>query len=247
MANNNNDIYRAIVKMAIKTARQITDDQEALAVKCLYKNWSKQLGRELAVGEYVQHGDRLYRVLTTHVAQANWEPGVGTESLFVIIDKTHAGTIDDSIPWNANMECEEGKYYSEDGVIYLCIRASGIALQCKIVDVLGNYFQVANGEEVEEPKVEEEEEEVVEPSEPEVEEPEVEEPKEEPEEEEKEEPTVAEEGSLETPIPYEVGVTQIENGKYYIENEVVYLCTRSENVMYHNLANLIGVYVTVVE
>ena len=234
---NNNDIYRAIVKMCIKTARQITDDQEALAVKCLYKNWSKQLGRELTVGEYVQHGDRLYRVLTTHVAQANWEPGVGTESLFVVVDKTHAGTMEDSIPWNANMECEEGKYYSEDGVIYLCVRSSGIALQCKIVDVLGNYFQVANGEEVEEPKVEEEEEEVVEPSEPEVEEPEVEE----------EEVVVTEEGTLELPIPYEVGVTQIENGKYYIENEVVYLCTRSENVMYHNLANLIGVYVTVVE
>ena len=229
---NNNDIYRAIVKMAIKQARQITDDQEALAVKCLYKNWSKQIGRELAVGEYIQHGDRLYRVLTTHVAQANWEPGVGTESLFVVVDKTHAGTMEDSIPWNANMECEEGKYYSEDGVIYLCIRASGIALQCKIVDVLGNYFQVANGE-----VVEEEEEEIVEPSEPEVVEPEVEE----------EEEVVAEEGSLELPIPYEVGVTQIENGKYYIENEVVYLCTRSENVMYHNLANLVGVYVTVVE
>ena len=229
---NNNDIYRAIVKMAIKQARQITDDQEALAVKCLYKNWSKQIGRELAVGEYIQHGDRLYRVLTTHVAQANWEPGVGTESLFVVVDKTHAGTMEDSIPWNANMECEEGKYYSEDGVIYLCVRSSGIALQCKIVDVLGNYFQVANGE-----VVEEEEEEIVEPSEPEVVEPEVEE----------EEEVVAEEGSLELPIPYEVGVTQIENCKYYIENEVVYLCTRSENVMYHNLANLIGVYVTVVE
>ena len=231
---NNNDIYRAIVKMCIKTARQITDDQEALAVKCLYKNWSKQLGRELVVGEYVQHGDKLYRVLTTHVAQADWEPGVGTESLFVVVDKTHAGTIDDSIPWNANMECEEGKYYSEDGVIYLCVRSSGIALQCKIVDVLGNYFQVANVEVVEEEETngEEEGEEVVEPSEPEVEE---------------EEEVVAEEGNLENPIPYEVGVTQIENGKYYIENEVVYLCTRSENVMYHNLANLIGVYVTVVE
>lgn len=252
---NNNDIYRAIVKMCIKTARQITDDQEALAVKCLYKNWSKQLGRELTVGEYVQHGDRLYRVLTTHVAQANWEPGVGTESLFVVVDKTHAGTMEDSIPWNANMECEEGKYYSEDGVIYLCVRSSGIALQCKITDVLGNYFQVANGEEVEEPK-EEEEEEIVEPSEPEVVEPEVKEEEgevvepsepevEEPKEEEEE--VVAEEGTLELPIPYEVGVTQIENGKYYIENEVVYLCTRSENVMYHNLANLIGVYVTVVE
>ena len=232
MANNNNDIYRAIVKMAIKTARQITDDQEALAVKCLYKNWSKQLGRELTVGEYVQHGDRLYRVLTTHIAQENWEPGVGTESMFVVIDKVHAGTIDDSIPWNANMECEEGKYYSEDGVIYLCIRTSGIALQCKIVDVLGNYFQLAEGE-VEVPK-----------EEPQPEEPKVEEPVEpqEPEEEEKEEPTVAEEGSLENPIPYEVGMV-VYNGKYYKQNDVVYLCTRdSGNALHHDISALIGTY-----
>ena len=230
MANNNNDIYRAIVKMAIKTARQITDDQEALAVKCLYKNWSKQLGRELTVGEYVQHGDRLYRVLTTHVAQANWEPGVGTESLFVIVDKTHAGTKEDPIPWSNNMECEEGKYYSEDGVIYLCVRASGIALQCKIVDVLGNYFQLAEGE-VEVPKEEPQEPEVEEPVEPQ-----------EPEVEEEEEPTVAEEGSLENPIPYEVGMV-VYNGKYYKQNDVVYLCTRdSGNALHHDISALIGTY-----
>ena len=230
MANNNNDIYRAIVKMAIKTARQITDDQEALAVKCLYKNWSKQLGRELVVGEYVQHGDRLYRVLSTHVAQANWEPGVGTESLFVIVDKTHAGTKEDPIPWNANMECEEGKYYSEDGVIYLCVRASGIALQCKIVDVLGNYFQLAEGE-VEVPKEEPQEPEVEEPVEPQ-----------EPEEEEKEEPTVAEEGSLENPIAYSTGMV-VYNGKYYKQNDVVYLCTRdSGNALHHDISALIGTY-----
>lgn len=227
---NNNDIYRALVKMAIKQARQITDDQEALAVKCLYKNWSKQLGRELTVGEYVQHGDRLYRVLTTHVAQANWEPGVGTESLFVIVDKTHAGTKEDPIPWNANMECEVGKYYSEDGVIYLCVRASGIALQCKIVDVLGNYFQLAEGE-VEVPKEEPQEPEVEEPVEPQ-----------EPEEEEKEEPTVTEEGTLENPIPYEVGMV-VYNGKYYKQNDVVYLCTRdSGNALHHDISALIGTY-----
>lgn len=227
---NNNDIYRALVKMAIKQARQITDDQEALAVKCLYKNWSKQLGRELIVGEYVQHGDRLYRVLTTHVAQANWEPGVGTESLFVIVDKTHAGTKEDPVPWNANMECEEGKYYSEDGVIYLCVRASGIALQCKIVDVLGNYFQLAEGE-VEVPKEEPQEPEVEEPVEPQ-----------EPEEEEKEEPTVVEEGTLENPIPYEVGMV-VYNGKYYKQNDVVYLCTRdSGNALHHDISALIGTY-----
>lgn len=231
--NNNNDIYRAIVKMCIKTARQITDDQEALAVKCLYKNWSKQLGRELTVGEYVQHGDRLYRVLTTHVAQANWEPGVGTESLFVIVDKTHAGTIDDKIPWSNNMECEEGKYYIEDNISYLCIRSSGIALQCKASEVVGNYFVVVdeNGEEI----IEEEEEEVVEPSEPEVEEPEIKE----------EEEVVTEEGTLESPIQYINGETSLVEGKYYIENDIIYLCNRSETVVYHNLSDLVGLYVTI--
>ena len=230
---NKNDIFEVLIKMAVKQARKITDDQEALELKMLYKQWEKQIGRELTVGEYVQHGDRLYRVLTTHIAQENWEPGVGTESMFVVIDKVHAGTIDDSIPWNANMECEEGKYYSEDGVIYLCIRTSGIALQCKIVDVLGNYFQLAEGE-VEVPKEEPQEPEVEEPVEPQ-----------EPEEEEKEEPTVAEEGSLETPIQYINGETSLVEGKYYIENDIIYLCNRSETVVYHNLSDLVGLYVTI--
>lgn len=234
--NNKNDIFEVLIKMAVKQARKITDDQEALELKILYKQWKKQIGRELTVGEYVQHGDRLYRVLTTHIAQENWEPGVGTESMFVVIDKTHAGTKEDPIPWNANMECEEGKYYSEDGVIYLCIRTSGIALQCKIVDVLGNYFQLAEGE-VEVPK-----------EEPQPEEPKVEEPVEpqEPEEEEKEEPTVTEEGSLETPIQYINGETSLVEGKYYIENDIIYLCNRSETVVYHNLSDLVGLYVTIV-
>ena len=66
-------------------------------------------------------------------------------------------------------------------------------------------------------------------------------------EEPKEDEVVAEEGTLENPIAYEVGVTPLEEGKYYIENDVVYLCNRSEAVVYHNLSALIGLYVTVVE
>lgn len=255
MNEDNRNIYAAIIKMAVKTARSITDDQEALAVKCLYKRWEKQLGRQLEVGEYVQHNDRLYRVLQQHIAQANWIPGIGTESLYVVIDKTHAGTENDPIPWVNNMECFNGKYYIEDEVLYLCVRDSGIALQCKIVDVLGNYFVLSNEEAIEpsepvEPEVPEENEgeegrdEIVEePTEPDVSEPEIEEG--EIEEPKEEEPVEAELGSLENPIPYEMGVTPLENGKYYIENEVVYLCNRSEAVVYHNLANLIGLYVTV--
>ena len=53
-----------------RKARTITDDQKALEVKVLYKQWSKQIGKQLEVGEYVQHEDKLYRVLQAHVSWA---------------------------------------------------------------------------------------------------------------------------------------------------------------------------------
>ena len=240
MNEDNRNIYAAIIKMAVKTARAITDDQEALAVKCLYKQWEKQIGRQLEVGEYIQHNKQLYRVLQQHTAQANWVPGVGTESLYVIIDKEHSGTIEDAIPWKANMECFNGKYYIEDGILYLCVRDSGIALQCKIVDVLGNYFKLANEEEKEEEQ----------PIEPPIEEPKEDEGGEDvppTTDEGREDEVVAELGTKENPIPYVISNTPMENGKYYIEEGVVYLCNRSEAVLHHPLSALVGLYVVIAE
>lgn len=53
-------------------------------------------------------------------------------------------------------------------------------------------------------------------------------------------------GTLENPIPYE-GNMVLENGKYYIQDEVVYLCIRDTiNPVYHNLSDLIGLYVEIV-
>lgn len=134
--------WRAIVSLAVKQARMITDDQEALEVKTLYKQWKCQLGRELNIGEYVQCEDKLYRVLQAHTVQEVWKPGEGTESLYVVIDKEHSGTIDDPIPWNANMECFNGKYYTEDGLLYLCNRDSGVALHHKAADLVGSHFTI---------------------------------------------------------------------------------------------------------
>ena len=48
------EILAAVIKLAVKQAREITDDAEALEVQYLYKTWDKQLGKELQVGEYVQ-------------------------------------------------------------------------------------------------------------------------------------------------------------------------------------------------
>lgn len=84
-----NELIRSIIKFAVKEARNITNDKEALNVKFLYKEFNKQIGRDLAVGEYIQYNDKLYKVLQAHTTQENWAPDA-SPSLFaeVLIDPT---------------------------------------------------------------------------------------------------------------------------------------------------------------
>lgn len=50
-------------------------------------------------------------------------------------------------------------------------------------------------------------------------------------------------GELEDPIPYN-GNMALEQGKHYIQDDEIYLCTRGTgNPVYHTLAELIGIYV----
>lgn len=135
------DMWRAITNLAVKQARQITDDQEALELQILYKSWDQQIGKQLNVGEYVQHEGKLYRVLQAHIAQSTWAPGNGTESLFVVIDKEHTGTLDDPIPYNGNMELFNGKYYIQNEVVYLCTRDSGAPLYHDLSSLVGLYVE----------------------------------------------------------------------------------------------------------
>lgn len=50
-------------------------------------------------------------------------------------------------------------------------------------------------------------------------------------------------GALDDPIPYD-GNMALTAGKYYIQNDVIYLCNRDTgNPVYHHLAELVGLYV----
>lgn len=249
------ETFRALVRFVVKEARKITDDQEALEVKCLYKQWEKQMGKAVEVGEYIQYEDKLYRVLQTHIIQETWIPGVGTESLYVVIDKEHAGTIGDPIPFVVNMEVFNGKYYTEDGILYLCIRDSGIALQNKASELVNNYFSIVNlelggteeiptepdngdstdtpieGDNTEEnPSEGGNTGEEVEPN-----------PPVEPE------PIPSEEGTLDNPIDVTSVALPItyELDKYYKENGSVYKCTRAETLHFYPSA-LVGHYFEII-
>lgn len=50
-------------------------------------------------------------------------------------------------------------------------------------------------------------------------------------------------GTAEDPIPYNNNMT-LEEGKYYIQNEVIYYCNRSTEIpVYHDLSALVNIYV----
>ena len=68
---------------------------------------------------------------------------MGTESLYERIDETHDGTFDDPIPYSGNMALEAGKYYSQDGVIYLCTRDTVNPVYNALADLVGLYVELA--------------------------------------------------------------------------------------------------------
>ena len=114
------DVFRMLVKMAVKQARQITDDVEALEVKMLYKQWDKQIDKPLEVGEYIQYQDVLYKVLQAHTVQEAWTP-TNAPSLFakVLIDPTGETILDWEQPDSTNPYMKGDKVI-HNGKTYVC-------------------------------------------------------------------------------------------------------------------------------
>lgn len=126
---------------ALVTLRESATDEQALKVPSLYPAWKP--GVDYRAGDRVQHRGVLYKVLQAHTSQADWVPGVGTESLYTRIDKTHAGTLTDPIPYNGNMALEAGKYYSQGGAVYLCTRDTVNPVYSDLADLVGLYVDIA--------------------------------------------------------------------------------------------------------
>ena len=114
------------------------------------------VGKDYAVGDRFQYNGELYKVLQAHTSQQSWVPGTGTESLYIKVDDIHAGTAEDPIPYNGNMELIENLYYTQGGVLYRCTRSTGTAVYNVLSELVGLYVEVVtSGTEPEEPTGEE--------------------------------------------------------------------------------------------
>lgn len=140
------------LRPVIEQASQSLEDAVALTAVELFPQWSELVkeGRTVLKGFRFQHKaepeteSKLYRTEQPRYTFVKHEvPGsVGTESLFSKADETHAGTIDDPIPYEKNMEIYDGLYYSQNDVIYLCIRDSGQPLYHDLSALTGIYVEV---------------------------------------------------------------------------------------------------------
>ena len=61
------------------------------------------------------------------------------ESLYAEVCETHAGTLDDLIPYDGNMALENGKYYIQNSTIYLCNRDTVNPVYNPLSELVGIY------------------------------------------------------------------------------------------------------------
>ena len=192
--------------------------EEALDVQSNFPRWENLIGEDESAGFRSQYGETLYEVIQPHTFSAEWVPGQGTESLYKVVQEEHEGTREDPIPWQRNMELAAGKYYTDKGVLYLCVRDSGIALSYDLADLVsGGYVEpVEEPEQPEEGSGEDtgdgEETTPAQPAEP--------------------------DGTRDNPIPYTARQTPLEQGKYYTEDGQLYLCIQQGGVVIYDLSQI---------
>ena len=96
-------------------------DASALEMAPLFPTWEEvlQSGAELAAGRVISSSGQLYRVVQATVPQPYQVPGgEGMLAVYCPIDREHAGTLEDPIPWVYGMDCLAGMYYSYEGAVY---------------------------------------------------------------------------------------------------------------------------------
>lgn len=114
------------------------DDNTALRMVEFYPAWAADTA--YPAGHKVQRGGKLWRCVQAHTSQNGWEPEK-TPALWTEICETHAGTLDDPIPYSGNMALESGTYYIQDYVIYLCNRDTINPVYNPLAELVGLYVE----------------------------------------------------------------------------------------------------------
>lgn len=142
---------------AISFAKQVINNfpmaaNEALEKQVLFPVWGDKnasMGKPVEVGFRFNYKEAeaeeytMFEVIQKHELSSEWVPGITTASLYKVVQFEHTGTIEDPIPWVIGMELFKDKYYTEDELLYKCIRNSEIAMSYRLSDLIsGGYVEL---------------------------------------------------------------------------------------------------------
>ena len=132
------------IRTSIDSVTGTMADADAAKNPMLFLPW--ETDTKYAVGDRRRHDGKVYKCLQAHTSQVGWEPPA-VPALWVVINTSSPGTIDDPIPAARGMEYVYGLYYtdSEDGKLYLCQRTGEVTggtvvLQYMPHELVGQYF-----------------------------------------------------------------------------------------------------------
>lgn len=124
----------------IEKAATSLDDTDATKAVELFEHWEPDM--EYKKDKRLQYAEKLYKVRQNHKSQADWTPDITTSLYEEVPVEGQGDTPDNPIPYNNNMELHKDKYYSQDGVVYICIRDTGIPVYNNLADLVGLYVDV---------------------------------------------------------------------------------------------------------
>lgn len=145
VVDNSSEISKQLQDALLDQYNKRTDitDEDALKRPLIVYEWDTYIGKSLKTGQIVSYKSKLYRVrqdISTVIE--GWAPQLSTASLYEVIEVASAGTIDDPISYTPPMEIFNGKYYTQNGVKYKCIRDSQTALSHNLADLVALYVEV---------------------------------------------------------------------------------------------------------
>lgn len=123
-------------------------DEQALEVKEMFPMWDEFVDKVITIGTRFQYEDKLYEVLQDHIVLSHYQPSINTAALYkeVVLETNEEGelngTLENPIPYEGNMVLENGKYYTQDGVTYLCTRDSGNPIYHALKDLVSLYVEI---------------------------------------------------------------------------------------------------------
>ena len=135
---------RQIRPLIVKASASLSDADALEAVE-LYDRWEPDT--DYPQDKRIQHEGTLFRVRQAHRSKAIYPPGApGTEALYAKVERPGQGdTPEDPIPYEGNLELYQGKYYAQDGVVYVCTRSTGAPVYHPLSALVGLYVEVWPG------------------------------------------------------------------------------------------------------